>query len=296
MGTTWSGSSGSTDSINNSKKLYGWKKDIIDERDNYHNFKDIVKENLPVDVDLRKGCPEIYNQGNLGSCTANAIAAAYQYDEILQGEKEIMTPSRLFIYYNEREQEGHVSQDAGASLRDGMKTISKIGVCSEKSWPYLTDCFADRPKTCCYQEAKYHCAVTYRRVPQSITAMKACLNGGLPFVFGFQVFESFESKEVEETGIMSMPASCEKSLGGHAVMAVGYSDRKKCMIVRNSWGPEWGEGGYFYMPYKFIKDPEYCQDFWTIRKVHDVACGEDIVLDIKETEELTMDPVPEDVN
>jgi hypothetical protein len=76
---------------------------------------------------------------------------------------------------------------------------------------------------------------------------------------------------------MSMPKPDEKQLGGHAVMAVGYCEAKQCMIVRNSWGEEWGEGGYFYMPYRFIRDPDYCSDFWTIRKVHDVACStEDI--------------------
>ena len=93
-----------------------------------------------------------------------------------------------------------------------MKTINKQGVCSEVSWPYDESCFTKKPNSDCYKEATCHQSVRYRRVPQSLTAMKSCLNGGLPFVFGFSVYESFESKEVEETGIMSMPKADEKTL------------------------------------------------------------------------------------
>ena len=287
MGLTWSDTSDG-----NTNKTYGWKRDLPDKRDTYHSFKGIVREELPISVDLRDKCPTIYNQGTLGSCTANAIAAAYQFDEILQGEKEVMTPSRLFIYYNEREIEGHVDTDSGAMIRDGMKSINSQGVCSEKSWPYNTSTFTNKPTSSCYQEAENHKSVSYRRVPQSLTAMKACLKSGLPFVFGFTVYESFESKEVEETGIMSMPKADEKMLGGHAVMAVGYCEQKKCIIVRNSWGTEWGEDGYFYMPYKFIRDTGYCSDFWTIRKVHDVACGPDDVIDANcDSDELQEDDI-----
>ena len=270
MGLTWSDTKSEQYG-----RTYGWKRDLPDKRDNYHSFKGIVREDLPVTIDLRKQCPAIYNQGKLGSCTANAIAGAYEFDEMLQKEQEVMTPSRLFIYFNERDMEGHVNTDSGAMIRDGMKTINNQGVCSEKSWPYDISTFTSKPSSSCYKEAEDHKAVSYRKVPQSLTAMKACLKGGLPFVFGFTVYESFESKELEETGIMSMPKPDEKMLGGHAVMAVGYCDAKKCVIVRNSWGTEWGEAGYFYMPYKFIRDTGYCSDFWTIRKVHDVACGPD---------------------
>ncbi len=282
MGLTWSDTQ-----AEQCERTYGWKRDLPDKRDYYHSFKDIVRDDIPNKVDLRDNCPPIYNQGKLGSCTANAIAAAYQFDEMLQGEKEIMTPSRLFIYYNERDLEGHVDTDSGAMIRDGMKTIGCKGVCSENSWPYDISIFKCKPKSKCYKEAENHKAVSYRRVPQSLTAMKACLKGGLPFVFGFTVYESFESKELEQTGIMSMPKEDEKMLGGHAVMAVGYCDVKKCMIIRNSWGTEWGEAGYFYMPYKFIRDTGYCSDFWTIRKVHDVACGPDG----DDDQELTEDDV-----
>ena len=283
MGTTWS-----SEKSKEETRTYGWKRDLPDKRDSYHSFRDIVTQDLPNKVDLRNKCPKVYTQGKLGSCTANAIAAAYEFDEMLQAEKKIMMPSRLFIYYNERDMEGHVENDSGAMIRDGMKSINKQGVCSEASWPYNISNFTQKPSSSCYQEAEGHRAIRYRKIPQGLTTMRACLKGGLPFVFGFSVYESFETKEVEETGIMSMPKADEKLLGGHAVMAVGYCDDKQCMIVRNSWGEEWGEGGYFYMPYRFIRDPDYCSDFWTIRKVHDVACGgddnatdnKDVVIDV----------------
>lgn len=243
MGTSWS-----NENTEKTTRTYGWKRDLPDKRDSYHSFRNAVPNNLPKKVDLRKKCPKVYNQGKLGSCTANAIAAAYEFDEILQAggndndndnenkneknkENKIMKPSRLFIYYNERDMEGHVEADSGAMIRDGIKSINKQGVCSEISWPYDVACFTKKPSSECYQEALNHRAIRYRRVPQSVTAMKACLNGGLPFVFGFSVYESFESKEVEETGIMSMPKPDEKQLGGHAVMAVGYCEAKQCMIM-----------------------------------------------------------------
>ena len=285
MGTSWS-----NEKSDKSTRTYGWKRDLPDKRDSYHSFRNVVTQNLSKKVDLRKTCPKIYNQGKLGSCTANAIAAAYEFDEILQavgdgGISGTITPSRLFIYYNEREMEGHVEADSGAMIRDGIKSINKQGVCSEVSWPYDVTCFTKKPSRKCYQEALNHRAIRYRRVPHGVTAMKACLNSGLPFVFGFSVYESFESKEIEETGIMSMPKADERQLGGHAVMAVGYCEAKQCMIIRNSWGEEWGEGGYFYMPYRFIRDPDYCSDFWTIRKVHDVACSTEDKDDGDEKEE-----------
>ena len=88
--------------------------------------------------------------------------------------------------------------------------------------------------------------------------MKDCLSSGLPFVFGFGVYESFETKEVAETGIMPIPKKNEKLLGGHAIMAVGYNDEKEHFIIRNSWGIDWGDRGYFYMPYSFIQDVNIC--------------------------------------
>ena len=252
------------------EKKYGWRKDKSDDRDYKLSFTKLDhKENGIKKVDLRHNCPPVYDQGKLGSCTANAIAAAYEYDMLKQKETNIFVPSRLFIYYNEREMEGHVDQDSGAEIRDGIKSINTQGVCPETEWPYDVSKFKDKPPQQAYSDAKNHVSVKYQRVEQDLEHMKECLSQGLPFVFGFMVYESFESKDVANTGIMVMPKRGEKLLGGHAVMAVGYDDDKQVIIVRNSWTTSWGDNGYFYMPYDYIKSNYYCNDFWVVQRVKD---------------------------
>ncbi len=248
---------------------YGWIKDKEDIRDRIHDFTISPYQRTTIHVDWRCHCPPIYNQLTLGSCTANAIAAAYEYDQIHQGVQDSFTPSRLFIYYNAREIEGTTDQDSGASLRNAIKTISKTGVCPESEWIYDTTKFAQKPDEKCYTDVIHHVAIEYKRVLQTLNQLKQALIEGYPIIFGFTVYESFEGDEIKQTGIMKMPKEGEKILGGHAVMAVGYDDVKHAFIVRNNWGEDWGINGYFYMPYEFIKNPDYANDFWTIRKIRD---------------------------
>ena len=234
------------------RHFYGWKKDTLNADDEYHNF--IVSstlDNIKL-VDLRSTCPAVYNQDKLGSCTANAIAAAYEYDDIKQNEKDVFIPSRLFIYYNERKIEGSIDTDSGAEIRDGIKSISVDGVCSEDMWKYDITKFTECPTQECYDYAKNHKSIEYKRVVQSLEQLKQCLIEGFPFIFGFNVYSSFETQEVADTGDMPMPKEDEELLGGHAVCAVGFDDNKQVFIVRNSWGDSWGDKGYFYMPYAFI--------------------------------------------
>ena len=134
---------------------------------------------------------------------------------------QIFIPSRLFIYYNERVIEGTVNTDAGAMLRDGIKTVAKQGACPEPMWPYLIAGFKTKPSAACYAEGAKHTAVSYQRLVQSLSQMQGCLASGYPFVFGFTVYESFETNTVARTGHVPMPASGEHVLGGHAVCAVG---------------------------------------------------------------------------
>jgi C1A family cysteine protease len=109
--------------------------------------------------------------------------------------------------------------------------------------------------------------VLYQRLVQNLNQMRGCLAAGFPFVFGFTVYESFESQEVADTGVMPMPASGEKVLGGHAVLVVGYDDASERFRVRNSWGTGWGQAGYFTMPYAYLTDSGLSSDFWTLRIV-----------------------------
>lgn len=245
---------------------YGWKPDSIDHRDKlYQLSRAINPENLPEAIDLREHCPPVYNQGKLGSCTAQAIGGAYEYDEIEQQNPDTFRPSRLFIYYNERAMEGNVNEDSGAEIRDGMKSINTDGVCHEKLWPYEIEKFTEKPKFECYDDAKQHHSISYERLSQNLHELRHCLSEGHPVVFGFVVYQSFETEEVAKTGKMVMPQENDEMLGGHAVLAVGYD--KNHFIIRNSWGKEWGDEGYFYMPNEYILNPKLASDFWTLKKV-----------------------------
>jgi C1A family cysteine protease len=176
-------------------------------------------------------------------------------------------PSRLFIYYNERVIEGTVDSDSGAQLRDGVKAVAKLGICPETDWPYDISKFTQKPPAKAFTDARRDLARNYLRIPQVLSQMKGCLAAGYPFVFGFTVYQSFESAAVAKSGKVPMPRANEQVLGGHAVCAVGYDDAQQSFIVRNSWGPRWGKQGYCFMPYTYLSDPQLASDFWTLRKV-----------------------------
>ena len=249
-------------------RSYGWIPDLPDHRDfEYAVSKRAIAKLLP-HVDLRTGCPIVYDQGQLGSCTANAIGGAHQFEQIkLVGGVKAFIPSRLMIYYDERAMEGTIGSDSGAQIRDGMKSVAVQGVCPETMWPYNIKKFTTKPTPACFVEGKKHLVTSYMRVLQTLDQMKGCLAAGFPFVFGFSVYESFESAQVAKTGIVPMPGKNESCLGGHAVMAVGYDDPTKRFIVRNSWGTGWGMAGYFTIPYQYLTNINLASDFWTVRLV-----------------------------
>jgi len=249
-------------------KRFGWIPDLPDHRDLHYTAPRHLQAVVPSSVDMRPNMPPVYDQGDLGSCTANAIAGDLQYDQIRQAKPANWTPSRLFIYYNERVIENSVGEDAGAQLRDGIKAIVRWGFCQEvPDWPYDISKFTRKPPRQAYVNAVKNRIQRYARVAQNLNDMRACLAGGDCFFFGFSVYSSFESDQVANTGLMLMPARGEQLLGGHAVLAVGYDDSKQVFIIRNSWGDGWGDKGYFYMPYAFIIDSNYADDFWTVNYV-----------------------------
>lgn len=252
---------------------YGWIPDLPDARDHLYAAPLRVLSTLPPKVDLRSQCPTVvYDQGQLGSCTGNSIAGAVQFERIKQSlpSAQQLIPSRLFIYYNERVIEGTIPQDSGAQIRDGIKSVATQGVCFESgpdAWPYDVAQFATAPPAACYELALRNKIVQYSRLVQVVSQLKGCLADGYPFVFGFTVYESFESQEVASTGVVPMPTPSEPVIGGHAVLAVGYDDSTQRFIVRNSWGPGWGMSGYFTIPYGYVSDSNLADDLWTIRMV-----------------------------
>jgi C1A family cysteine protease len=242
------------------QRKYGWKPDLPDRRDKIYKAKLMP---LPPKIDLRPYCSPVENQGDIGSCTANALAGALEFLE-LKDKAPYEDKSRLFIYYNERVIENSILEDSGAMIRDGIKTLASKGVCSEKSWPYDPDQFATMPPKDCYDEAKNHVILAYERL-SSLHDIKTCLATGFPVVFGFSVYESFDDPTVAQTGMMPVPETQETLDGGHAICCVGYDDSLDRLIIRNSWGTDWGDSGYFYMPYSIVNDG-MADDFWMIRR------------------------------
>lgn len=243
---------------------YGWRPSPPDFRD--LKYGDVARVYstavLPKNVDLRGQCPPVYDQGDIGSCTANSLAGLGEF--MLSHLGHGFTPSRLFVYYNERVLEDSVATDSGASLRDGMKVMSRFGMPPESLWWYNTSKFAVRPNRAVYEAGLRHKVLQYASLDnRNLEQLKSCLASGKPFVLGFTVYESFEAAEVEKTGFMTMPAKWEKVLGGHAVLAVGYDDAHMVFICRNSWGASWGDKGYFFMPYAYATNADLCDDFWT---------------------------------
>ena len=240
-------------------RKYSWKKQPLDTRD----FKYVpnIGRKLPSRVDLRGICPPIYDQGQLGSCTSNAIGGLIQFISMREGNS--FMPSRLFIYYNERLLEDTVSDDAGAYLRDGMKVIHNQGAALESLWPYDITQFAVTPPTIAYTNGLTHLVTSYHAVAQDALHIQTCLAASNPIVFGFTVYASFESKTVANTGVVPMPRRNEQILGGHAVLLVGYDVTTQRYIARNSWGTSWGVEGYFYMPFAYVHNTNLSSDFWT---------------------------------
>ncbi len=250
-------------------KRYGWRKDSLDHRDIRMDLTRVNIVQPPAKADLRstQHLPPVYDQGQLGSCTANAIAAAVDFQRHKSG-RPFMTPSRLFIYYGERVIEGDPGTDGGAEIRDGMKVISKQGVCPEQEWPYRILDFAVKPDAIAYTEAMNHKTLKYISIPQSSPHLEQALGvWNSPVVIGFSVFDAMESDAVATSGVLPLPGPNDAPIGGHAVCLVGYDRDKGVFIARNSWGSSWGQQGYFTMPYAYVLDQNLASDFWTVNSV-----------------------------
>ncbi len=247
-------------------RIYNVKIQHVDKNED-EMLKLTFNKSLPSSIDLSTSMDIIYDQGILGSCTANALSWAFKY------RARDINPSRLFIYYNERmldqrEGDNSVTIDDGSTLKQGVNTLRRFGVCGENLLPYIPRKFAQKPSPVCYNQGLKNKIRNYSFLPQNIEAMKNCLNQGYPFVFGILVFSSFEDDVVDHTGVVPYPdISKESLLGGHALVAVGYDDATQRIKFANSWGRSWGNRGYGYIPYSYITNTSLTDDLWIIYNV-----------------------------
>ena len=244
---------------------YHWRRDPVDTRD--HIFKTPAPTTPPPSiVDMRNYASPIENQGNLGSCTGNAIAGQIELIQRKVNPAKGRDVSRLFIYYQERLLEGTIRYDNGAYIRDGIKACYTYGAPLESLWPYVINRFTTKPSAAAYTDALKRKVTSYQRCT-NFAAVKAALVSRYPVTVGFDVYSSFEGAENTNTGMMPYPNTrTEQYLGGHAVCIVGYNDNLAggSFICRNSWGTNWGDNGYFYMPYQVIQNTSMSNDFWAI--------------------------------
>lgn len=243
-------------------RKYGWKPELPTAHKKFFMPK-LARATAPVVVDLRSKMPPIYDQGQVGSCVANATAGAYDYQRGAEG-LAFMSPSRLFIYANARLAEGTaLSNDSGCCISDAVESVSKLGVCPESEWPYIESQFSAMPPTNCYTDALKSLALEKQSV--DVGDIPAALAEGRPVICGFTLYPEFESTAVAQSGIVPMPGFFELPIGGHGIVIVGCDTTKEIYICRNSWGGTWGQSGYFIVPMAYAQ--KFGSDFWTLVKV-----------------------------
>jgi C1A family cysteine protease len=270
----------------------GWLRDLPDFRDYTSEDVKILPQleaigvaqpedlAVPAKIDLRAFCSPVEDQGSIGSCTANAVVGLVEYFERRAFGKYI-DASRLFLYKATRDLL-HWTGDTGAYLRSAMGALALFGVPPEEYWPYKIVGFDTEPTAFCYAFAHDYRAISYYRLdnigitpPALLTKIKAGLAAGLPCVFGFTVYSSIA--QAAKTGRIPYPVKGEKVLGGHAMLVVGYDDNitivntssgattKGALLIRNSWGPSWGDHGYGALPYEYVIN-QLAVDFWSMTK------------------------------
>lgn len=236
----------------------------------HHHTK--VVGGLPVSFDLRTAVnyvPPILDQLQLGACSSNALSNALRFciGKELGFAKE-WQPSRLFLYYFGRLYEGSdVHQDTGTSISGVCGAVAKYGACVESLWKYDISKFAVQPPRAAITSAHAHTSnYKFLQVPQDLDHVKHAIFSGFPVIIGIQVYDSFESDAVAQSGIVPMPnVATESCLGGHAIEIWKFNDITKTVTCSNSWGPDWGQKGFFTLSYDYILDPNLAGDFCQVR-------------------------------
>lgn len=254
-------------------KTFGWvgpgPPDIRDEAFRY-SVTLRTKAALPPKIDL--STPPLpapfepsFNQGSLGSCGPNTEAAVLVYTQ-WEEDKVAVMPSRLYLYYLTRVLMRTVGEDSGVYNRIMLKALKSGGWCDESLWPYDISKFREKPPQACYDQAATRVGkIQYNAVTQNLADMKGCLADGNPIIFGFTVYQSLDTDEVDRTGDIPMPRQGERPVGGHDVTLVGFDDETQKFKLKNSWGG-WGYNGsgYGFIPYAYATNRQLADDFWTI--------------------------------
>lgn len=253
--------------MTNATRLYGWKPSLPDARDQYAFAQEGVIDTLDIpDVfSLRDELPAVLDQGQLGSCTANALAGLMQYHSIQTGT-DMGVPSRLFIYYQERLREGTLTTDSGAYGRDGFASLRAVGVPVESLWPYDISQFTEKPSQEAYDGAGAHKIHHYTHARTNLKEVQSLILKKRPVAFGFSVPACFEGEQCMSTGVMPMPVKGEQYIGGHEVYAMGWKeiDGELYIECRNSWSASVMDEGNFWIPASFLFGG-YASDFRAIQ-------------------------------
>ncbi|MCA9576502.1 MAG: C1 family peptidase [Polyangiales bacterium] len=243
----------------------------------------VTAARLPARVDLRAAMTAVENQSETSSCVANAVAGAYEYLVKQHRQDDAYDVSRLFIYFVARAVaagEDPTSEpeleDEGTMIGAAIEGLREFGACSEESWPFDDELVNETPSEEAFDEASYFLVEDVMQVPTRLEAWKAALAEGHPIIFGINLYESFDAQR--RPGLVPSPSPREaqrEDHAGHAMLAVGYSDRDQVFIVRNSWGEEWGDRGYCYIPYAYLMNPRFNDgDSWVIRRVEEPELDE----------------------
>jgi hypothetical protein len=248
------------------RKLSGYKaRKPSEDRKRYASSR----QGLPSRVDLRNHMTAVEDQGDTNSCVANAVAGAYEYLIKRHWGEDGYDVSRLFIYYNARVIDDDGIEDEGSVIEHAIDSLTTYGACAEACWPFDEDAINEEPDEDAYEEAAGFLIEDVSVVPTELDAWRRCLADGYPIIFGLQLYHSFDNHR--RRGLVPVPTRREASRedhGGHAMLCVGYSDRDQVFIVRNSWGSDWGDSGYCYIPYRYIINDKYNDgDTWVIRQI-----------------------------
>ncbi len=268
-------------------KGLGWQRDLPDANDytiHHDEVRGLIRhvDRLAIQpdyVDWREFCEGVDDQSHHNSSSSNACVGLLQYYE-RRASGQIIEPSRMFVYKSARRLLNW-SGDSGASLRTTWKAIVRFGTATEQIWPFEAQRLDVEPDALAYFFNKQFDSIRYVRLDaadnsgkDTLRAVKAFLAAGFACVFGFPVYNSI----CQEPDI-DFPSAYDAVIGGQAVMAVGYDDNRRhrsakgALLVKNSWGKDWGESGYGWLPYDYVRQ-RLAADFWITLRPEWLSSGE----------------------